>query len=82
MQNNIQWDISAIIGKGKKTKLKFNGTYNITYIGRLVQEKGVSLLIDAFSQIINEYDAKLMIIGDGNYRSSLEEQVKKKNICN
>lgn len=69
-----------LLERAKENRIRPNGIYNIAYIGRLVQEKGVDLLIDAFSEIAKKYDAKLMIVGDGNYRSNLEEQVEKRNI--
>ena len=46
----------------------------ILYIGRLVHEKGVDLVLKAFSQIIKSYPStKLIIAGDGPKRNLLEK---------
>lgn len=55
------------------------------FIGRITPEKGLYLLIEAFSSIIKKYnDAKLVIIGDGN--NNILEKLKKliieKNLSN
>ena len=51
------------------------------FVGRLVEKKGVSFLIKAFS-IINETlpGAKLTIVGDGPLKGDLEAQVKRLGI--
>ncbi|QEZ45141.1 glycosyltransferase [Cupriavidus oxalaticus] len=47
----------------------------IVNVGRLVPEKAQSVLLDAFSMIATQTDAKLMIAGDGPIRASLEGQI-------
>lgn len=43
------------------------------YVGRLVREKGVDILLDAFSTVARERpDAQLRIVGDGPLRDALE----------
>ncbi len=42
-------------------------------VGRLSKEKGFDILIKAFSRIQKELDARLVIIGEGEERASLEE---------
>ena len=56
----------------------------ILSVGRLVQEKGHSTLLNAYSIIIKKYghDVKLVIVGDGPYRSQLENQAKHLMITN
>lgn len=45
------------------------------FVGRLVAEKNLSMLIDAFSQL--RYTSKrLVLVGNGDQRSNLEKQVK------
>lgn len=57
--------------------------YRITYIGRLVEVKGVHLLIEAVSQLVNEgYSLYVEIIGDGEWRSILEQKVKEYQLEN
>lgn len=47
---------------------------NLYYIGRLSQEKNVSLIINAISNTTDKWE--LTIIGDGNERNSLENLTK------
>lgn len=58
----------------------------ISFVGSLVWEKkveGVKMLIKAFKAVIKEYpNAKLLIIGDGEYREDVERLVKELNIKN
>jgi colanic acid/amylovoran biosynthesis glycosyltransferase len=47
----------------------------VLFVGRLVEKKGVSLLIAAMAQVQAEYPAaQLVIIGDGGLRCLLEKQ--------
>lgn len=53
--------------------------YHFLYVGRLVSEKGVDILIKAFALLVqqnSEKNLKLLIVGDGNCQTALEEQVK------
>lgn len=63
---------------------RFDGVRNrvehglIVHVGRLVEKKGTSDLIDAFERIVvHRADARLVIIGDGPLRPLLERQVAK-----
>lgn len=50
--------------------------HNILYVGRLVEHKGVSFLINAFSLLIKnhpELDVHLNVVGDGEAKSRLIE---------
>lgn len=44
------------------------------YIGRLVHVKGLDLLLDAFSNVKNDY--KLVIVGNGTLENQLKQQAK------
>jgi glycosyltransferase involved in cell wall biosynthesis len=54
----------------------------ITYVGRLVESKGVSDLILVFSEIEKKYDAKLWIVGNGPDELKLRELVQSLKIKN
>ena len=55
----------------------------IFFVGRLVNEKGVSSLIDAMPNIIEQYnDVKLVIVGKGNDREFLERKAYELGIYN
>lgn len=50
----------------------------ILYVGRLVKQKGVQDLIEAFKQIhIQEQNTYLMIVGHGDYEEKLKKQASK-----
>lgn len=52
----------------------------ILNIGRLSQEKGQDILIDAFSQAKASNEWKLWIVGEGNNRDALQRQIDKLNL--
>jgi len=58
-----------------------NKTFVIGAVGRLSPEKGFDLLINAVARVIERgYDVSLVIIGEGEERSRLEDIVSTKNI--
>ena len=53
----------------------------IYFIGRLVPEKGVQVLIDAIPLVLQQYpDAKFVISGKGPYEDVLKHQVNRANV--
>lgn len=54
--------------------------YQIVYIGRLAEEKGIELLINAVLLLKEIYSIELYIVGDGSERIKLE-QLSWKNGC-
>lgn len=48
----------------------------IVSAGRLVEQKNFSMLIEAFSKIVNKHDYQLYIYGEGVLRKQLEEKIK------
>ncbi|MEM7333424.1 MAG: glycosyltransferase family 4 protein [Chloroflexota bacterium] len=49
----------------------------VLYVGRLSKEKGVDLLLDAFTEVLKKLPTvQLQIIGDGPEREALEQQAK------
>ncbi len=51
----------------------------VLYIGRLIYDKGIDLLIDALSAL-SESNWKLIIVGDGPMREYVESRMKKENL--
>lgn len=60
---------------GRETKTCLPEIYNISYIGRLNHVKGIDLLINAVGMLVAQYPIHLSIIGDGDIRKDLEQQV-------
>ncbi len=57
------------------------GAFNVVYVGRLVERKGVDILIDAFRQFaLTAPGAHLWIVGDGPERSRLESTAVQSNM--
>jgi glycosyltransferase involved in cell wall biosynthesis len=57
--------------------------YDFMYLGRLVSEKGVDVLLKAFAKVVEgspPSTSRLLIIGDGECRGSLEQLAKKLGI--
>lgn len=55
----------------------------IFYVGRLVQEKGVQLLLDAAPEVLSHYpQAKFVIAGKGPYLEVLKQQAAAMGIAN
>ena len=51
-------------------------TYDILYVGRLISDKNVGMLLKAFDEISNTHEVSLGIIGDGPKRDALETQAE------
>ena len=54
----------------------------LLYVGRLVKLKGVDSLITEFSNICNNHDLILDIVGDGPEKEQLVREVEKLNLSN
>lgn len=65
------------IGKfGCKAKFK-EKCIQIVYVGRLIEEKGVQITLQALSLLPNEERYRFFIVGDGPYKRKLEEMTEK-----
>jgi len=63
-----------------RTDSIFNEEY-IVAAGRLIEEKGFDILIDAFNLLQNDYyNLKLVILGEGPLRSHLETKIRNLNL--
>jgi glycosyltransferase involved in cell wall biosynthesis len=60
----------------------FENAFIVGGIGRLSKEKGFNYLIEAMSHLLNHYDYRLVIIGEGNQKSQLEKLINQKGLIN
>jgi glycosyltransferase involved in cell wall biosynthesis len=78
-------DSDTVIAKSKEIREKYQLDNYITflYVGGLILEKRVDLLVDAFENLRKKHNnIKLLIIGDGPLKSQLLEQLEKYNDSN
>lgn len=57
-----------------------SGSVKIIYVGRLIKEKGIHILLQALPLLESNIQWSLQIVGDGPYRSELESISKKLGI--
>ena len=53
-----------------------------TFIGNLIERKGIFNLIESFKELLNYQDAELHIIGDGPLKGRIKNAIKKSGISN
>jgi len=53
----------------------------VLYVGRLVYEKGIQILISAVPKILEKVNAKFVIVGNGYMKEPLSEQVKRMGLA-
>ncbi|MGY8814421.1 MAG: glycosyltransferase [Gammaproteobacteria bacterium] len=55
----------------------------LIFVGRLVEKKGVTCLLDAMVDVVNKFpDIELLVVGDGPLRCSLEKQASNLELNN
>ena len=64
--------------KSKRTSFEFSNFY--LAIGRLTKQKNFKFLIEVFSEFLKTKDNKLIIIGEGEQKDSLQKLIEKKNL--
>jgi glycosyltransferase involved in cell wall biosynthesis len=70
---------TEIIRKSKEVRMEYNLSDHTTFlfVGGLILEKKVNLLIDSFIELLKKYDKiKLLIIGDGPLKLMVKEKLK------
>lgn len=70
------------IRKEYRKQLKIDDKFVLGHVGRFAEEKNHKFIIDVFEELLKkEKNAVLLLIGEGNLKQEIEEQVKKKNIA-
>jgi glycosyltransferase involved in cell wall biosynthesis len=79
--NHSSFDYSKFKSMNLRQKLNIGNGFVILYVGRIIEQKGLDILIKAFSMIEQEReDAYLVICGDGNFRGYCESIIKEMQI--
>jgi len=69
--------VDLSLWKDEAKPVREGGKVKIIYLGRLVNWKAVDLLIEAFAKLVKQVEnTTLQILGDGDERSKLEQQVR------
>jgi len=56
------------------------GPFTVLFVGRLVERKGVTHLVDAASQLLPSVDVRLVIVGDGPERARIEARIREQGL--
>ncbi|MCX6695312.1 MAG: glycosyltransferase [Candidatus Altiarchaeota archaeon] len=73
---------SSVDGSLVKGKFNIFGRKIVLFVGRLVPYKGLDYLIDAFSMLVNEFNAALIIVGEGPLEKRLKGKARKLKLSN
>ncbi len=81
LHNPIFWPVSHFNKPIKKTSKK---NTNLLFVGRLVKNKGVDLVLQAVNILQNQYHlpVNFTIVGEGPEKASLKKYVKNNNLKN
>lgn len=75
-------DIRKFTPQNRKDIKSNHRDLKIIYVGRLIQEKGVQIILNELSHLDKSIAYKFLIVGDGDYRTELEKIVKEKRLGN
>lgn len=77
------YDVSSILENSKRFSLDFDKSIiNVVTVGRLSDQKGYDRLINAISQINEKKRLKVYILGDGENRDKLQNQIEDLSLSN
>lgn len=81
-----QWGIDPDLYKKKdvetlRDELQLESSCVIGFVGRLIQEKGILTLVQSLKNI-KQHNWKLLLVGDGNLKPSIQLEVQKAGIDN
>lgn len=80
VRNIINVDEIRLLAKRNDEVFKKNAGLKLTASGRLLPVKGFDRLIKAVGALEKKYNFELLILGDGEQRSTLEKIIKEENI--
>jgi glycosyltransferase involved in cell wall biosynthesis len=72
---------NGVHSEEKRGDAPLSSACRLLFVGSLIPRKGVRYLLEAFSRVIRQEDkVKLVLIGDGEERELLQEQVEREGI--
>ncbi|MDP3934909.1 MAG: glycosyltransferase [Candidatus Giovannonibacteria bacterium] len=78
ISNPIPLDIFRQLDNRAELKNKYHlNKKTILIFGRIAVEKNLDFALDIFAEVLKKIDAELAIVGDGPYRSAMEEKARK-----
>ena len=80
IHNVIDFDNVKRLSKSTSNRVYSTRGIKLISIGRLSEEKGNERLVEVVSELENDYNLELWIIGDGPRRPAIENLIEKKNI--
>ncbi len=69
--HRIPFGATVVVADSHSNRDSLKGSFDILFVGRLVERKGVRILIDAVARL-QDRGVRLTIVGDGPERSALE----------
>lgn len=66
----------------KEKKMKQNDTIRLLFVGRLINKKGVLLLLDVIEQMDKDINFSVDIFGDGEQKNIIEKSIYEKKLEN
>lgn len=75
MPNGIEYNRFARV-KNKKAKINGKRGPFALYVGRIVKEKNVDLIIDSIPSVINRKKATFILVGKGPYEDDVRNKIK------
>lgn len=77
----ITRDLSNFTKEKQNLRKRYNlkGTV-ITFLGSLIESKGILFLMSIMPKLLNKYDTTFLIVGDGELENELKDKVKKQNL--
>lgn len=78
-----KYEYNEILEKSAREQFNLNGKFVIGHVGRFFTQKNHEFLIDVFNEVYKrDKSAVLVLVGDGELRSHIEEKVKLLGLSN
>jgi glycosyltransferase involved in cell wall biosynthesis len=65
---------------GRRTPLAGDGPLELLFVGRLVERKGVEVLVRALARVVRHREARLTVVGEGSWEPRIRDAVEKAGV--